>query len=100
HAGWRCNKRRPPPAMGRWAGAVGHGSTRAGVGSDLYPRDGKKTGTGRTHRFRPALVAIASARTRLEAVDHTGGSPASGWRRRRRLFNAWRDTPSRPAATP
>ena len=39
-------------------------------------------------------------RHRVQAVAHTCGSPESGWRRRRRLFNAWRDTPSRPAATP
>ena len=36
----------------------------------------------------------------IQAVAYADGSGERGERRRRRLFNAWRDTPSRPAATP
>src|SRR5262245_31214596 len=87
HAGCRCNKRRTLPVMGEEGVLSGMGASAQGAAL-ISMQDGKKTGTGRIHRTRPAIVASAAARTRLEAVDHADGSPASGCRRRRRLFNA------------
>ena len=43
--------------------------------------------------WRPGSCA---GRHRVQAVAHTCDIPGSGWRRRRRLFNAWRDTPAGP----
>jgi hypothetical protein len=86
---------------GAWRGISGQpfSATTVAGATNVAPSASSKTVRRRHQRERYSMHARHSGCGGRKEAGYAE-TLLCGWRRRRRLFNAWRDTPSRPAATP